>query len=218
MKNTAILFDLDGTLFDTGPDFEHIINLMYKKRNKGTLNYPPFRNIISAGTPAMVKHAFDINENDPNFTSLVNEFRDYYMELMGQRAVYFPGIEALLHAIKEQNIAWGIVTNRLKDYIPPFLKIFNLDTATPCLVGADTTAHRKPHPEPLLHAAKLLGYSAENCLYVGDYDTDIEAAKAAGMISVAVTWGYVDTPERLRQLNPDYLIDDPFDIIKIAIN
>jgi len=217
MVNNAILFDLDGTLFDSGPDFEYIINKMYASRNKGVIDYTEFRKIISAGSAAMVKHAFNISEKDAEFPLLLSEFRDYYLRFMGQYGTLFPGIKELLDEVDKQGITWGIVTNRLEEYIQSTLLKCGLHQRPACVVAADTTAHRKPHPEPLLHAAELLGYQPEHCYYIGDHMNDIMAAKAAHMPSIVVSWGYHPSLATLEALNPDFIVNTPAEILPIIV-
>ncbi len=215
MTNKAVLFDLDGTLFDSGLDFEHIINKMFAARQQGKLNYPEFRKIISAGSAAMVKQAFQLKESDPQLPALLTEFRDYYLQLMGERAVLFPGIADLLDKMDQQQIQWGIVTNRLERYIAPFLMKYALHQRPACLVGGDTTAARKPNPAPLLHATKLLHCKPQDCYYVGDHMNDINAAKAAKIPCIAVSWGYHPSLTVLQALHPDFIVDTPAEILDI---
>jgi 2-phosphoglycolate phosphatase len=211
----TVLFDLDGTLFDTGPDFEYIVNGMLAEQGKGPIDYPPFREIISQGSPAMVQKAFKLNVGDPTYEATLKTFYEIYLEEMGRYAQLFPGVAKLLDHFDAHHVPWGIVTNRQSAYIPKMLKKFGLFERTHCIVGADTTPHRKPHPAPLLHGAKLLNTTAENCLYVGDYPSDIVAAKAANMGSVAVTWGYHQGVDTLKATLPDYLIDLPDELLTI---
>ena len=217
MPNKTILFDLDGTLFDSGPDFEYIINKMRAKCGLGKLNYAEFRKIISAGSAAMVKHGLEINESDTNFNLLLKSFRNYYLRLMGERAVLFPGMQALLNELEQRKIVWGIVTNRMEKYIAPMLLRYGLQDRPACIVGADTTAHRKPHPAPLQHAAKLLGCATEDCYYIGDHMNDIIAAKAASMPSIAVSWGYHPSLAELQKLDPDFIVNTADEILSIII-
>ena len=215
MTNKVVLFDLDGTLFDSGLDFEHIINKMFAARQRGKLDYSEFRKIISAGSEAMIKHAFQLTANDPKLPTLLTEFRKYYLQLMGEHAILFPGITELLDKLDQQHITWGIVTNRLERYIVPFLTKYALHKRPACIVGADTTSKRKPDPEPLLHATKLLNCKPENCYYVGDHMNDINAAKAAKIPCIAVSWGYHPSLAVLQALQPDFIVDTPAKILDI---
>jgi N-acetyl-D-muramate 6-phosphate phosphatase len=217
MTNTAVLFDLDGTLFDSMPDFLHIFNHMLQARGRPAVeDVDGFRIIISKGNEAMVKNAMQITPNDPEFKTIVAEFTQHYAEIRGQHAKLFAGFEQVLDHFDAQQIPWGIVTNRMESNIAPFLKKFALHERPYCLVGADTAGEKKPHPAPLLYAAKQIGIAPEQCFYVGDFSTDIEAAKAAGMKSVAVAWGYHEGLADMRSWEPDYIIHKPEELLEIV--
>ena len=217
MNKLAVLFDLDGTLFDTMPDFVYIFNLMLEKRGQSNItDLDSFRVIISKGNAAMIENALGLNEQHPEFKTISNEFVKHYVEIRGRYAVLFTGFTHLLEQLDAKKIPWGIVTNRIEANIAPFLKMFDLHTRTHCMVGADTAGRGKPHPDSLLHAAKLLLVKPEHCFYVGDFSTDIMAAKAAGMKSVAVAWGYHGGLADMQSWEPDYIIDTPEELLKIV--
>jgi phosphoglycolate phosphatase len=216
MTNLAVLFDLDGTLFDTMPDFVHIFNFMLQQRGQPSMNdLDSFRIIISKGNAAMIENALGLNDQHPEFKKISDELVKHYVEVRGRYANLFSGFTHLLEQLDTENIPWGIVTNRLEANIAPFLQNFNLHERPHCLVGADTAGRGKPHPDSLLHAAKLLDVKPENCFYVGDFSTDIIAAKAAGMKSVAVAWGYHEGLADMQSWQPDYIIDTPEELLTI---
>ena len=217
--NKAVLFDLDGTLLDTGPDFEYIVNDMRQQRGiKEPVNYPEFRPHIARGSAAMTQYAFQLTPEDVGYDEILKEFYSIYMQQMGRYAKLFPGIDELIQQLDEANIKWGVVSNRQLAFMPKILQQFNLHDGAHCIVGSDSTPHRKPHPAPLLHAAELLSISPRQCFYVGDFASDIEAAKAAGMHSIAATWGYHDGLESLLVLKPDYVVDQPKQIASLVNN
>lgn len=208
----AILFDLDGTLINTAPDFVSIINTMRAERNLGPVDAVAFTAQIARGSAHMTQHGLNLTESSPDYQTSLECFYQRYLDSMGQHAELYPGIKNLIHTLESQNIPWGVVTNRKLAFIPQILKQFNLHDNAGCIVGSDSTPHRKPHPAPLLHAANTLGVNPENCLYVGDFPTDIEAGHAANMETVAVTWGYHDGIESLRATKPTYLFESPEEI------
>lgn len=217
MTKIAVLFDLDGTLFDTMPDFVHIFNLMLKKRNLPLMNdLDNFRVIIAKGNAAMVENAMGLAETHPEFKNTLDEFVEYYVEVRGRYSKLFAGFSYVLEQLETKHIPWGVVTNRMEANIAPFLKNFDLHDRAHCLVGADTAGRGKPHPDSLLHAAQLLDVKPENCFYVGDFSTDIIAAKAAGMKSVAVAWGYHEGLADMQSWEPDYIIDRPEELLNIV--
>ena len=169
--NKTVLFDLDGTLFDTAPDFIYLVNELRADRNLPTIDAAEFKPIISQGSAAMVRYALNLTDKDPSYAKILDYFYEQYHEKMGQYSNFFPGIPELLNELDAQSIKWGIVTNRLEKNIPTYLERFSILTRVHCIVGADTTPHRKPHPAPLIHAARLLNVARKECIYLGDYPT-----------------------------------------------
>lgn len=216
--NHTILFDLDGTLINTAPDFVAIMNAMRAERELGPVDEEEFIAQIARGSAAMTQYGLNLTEEDPEYASTLEEFYQLYLENMGVHAEPYAGIEELITHLDENQIKWGVVTNRQLAFIPKILKQFDIHDKTHCIVGSDSTPHRKPHPAPLLHAAKELGSDPEHCFYVGDFHTDIEAGNAANMKTIAVSWGYHDGLESLVAAQPDHLIDKPEDIIAIVKN
>lgn len=216
MTKIAVLFDLDGTLFDTMPDFVHIFNLMRAQRDHGLLNdLDAFRRTIAKGNAAMIENALGLTTDHKDFETIQQEFINQYVTIRGRYSKLFDGFHTVLTTLDQMHIPWGIVTNRLEANIAPYLKIFALDARAHCLVGADTVGRGKPDPAPLLHAAKLLSVAPASCFYVGDFATDIIAAKAAGMRSVAVSWGYHEGLADMQSWDPDYIIDNPEQLLRI---
>lgn len=211
----AILFDLDGTLIDTGPDFEFIVNTMRAERGLSAIDYDAFRPNVAIGSAAMTQFAFDLTPEHPDYDNTLETFYQAYMENMGRCAKLFPGIAELIGRLEENDMKWGVVTNRQLAFIPQILKQFDLHDGAHCIVGSDSTPHRKPHPAPLLHAAESIAVAPEDCLYVGDFVTDIEAAHAAGMASVAVTWGYHNGIDKLKAAKPTHIVDDVESLLAI---
>jgi phosphoglycolate phosphatase len=118
------------------------------------------------------------------------QFLKDYEAAMTVDTCLFDGVPELLAQIKSEGMSWGIVTNKATYLATPIVKALGLAQDCAVLVCGDTTAHSKPHPLPLLHAAQQAGYGVERCLYVGDDLRDIQAAQAAGMASIAAAYGY----------------------------
>ncbi len=211
----AVIFDMDGTLFDTGPQFLNIINRLRKARNEAEVSYDSLRDVVSQGSPSMIKKAFNFDEKHPEYQGIYEEFLKIYHDTLGEGVAFFPGVSELLKTLDEQNIPWGIMSNRKEAYIKPFLKKFDLHERSKCFVGADTVGIGKPDPAPLLYCAKLLNLPPQVCFYVGDYPTDVQAANAAQMKSVAVSWGYYDTKTQdIHSWKADIILNQPMDLLK----
>lgn len=184
-----VLFDLDGTLLDSAPDMLATVNRMRAARGTGPMPLEDLRPHVSRGARAMSAAAFpELRGEVP--PELVREFLDVYETESGRHGAAFDGVEPLLAAIQADGARWGIVTNKPGYLARQLMPRLGWESRCAILLGGDTLAERKPHPLPLLHAASVLGAAPADCVYVGDDARDIQAARAAGMRSVAALWGY----------------------------
>lgn len=184
----AVLFDFDGTLADTAPDLGAAVNRLRLERGLGELPLDTYRPWASAGARGLLHAGFGLAPGDPDFEPLREAFLARYSEALCAHTRLFPGCDALLAEIGARGIRWGIVTNKARRFTLPIIAALGLAPA--CVVCGDTTAHIKPHPAPLQHAAAELGLPPQDCCYLGDDLRDIQAARAAGMPVVAVAYGY----------------------------
>ncbi|HKO87757.1 MAG TPA: HAD-IA family hydrolase, partial [Burkholderiales bacterium] len=181
----AVLFDLDGTLADTAPDLAGALNILLREQGAPLIEFEKARPLTSIGARGMIKAGLGIEPLHPEFETLRDRYLQIYRDNICIDTRLFDGVPELLTALEAQKIAWGIVTNKHERFTAPLLKALQLDIRAACVVCGDTTAHAKPHPDPLLHAAKLIGVAPRDCLYVGDDVRDIQAARAAGMPVIA---------------------------------
>ena len=209
----AVLFDLDGTLADTAPDLAAAVNLMRTERGLAPTPYELLRPTASAGARGMIGAAFGLTPQDAGYEELRVQWFNHYQAAMAVHSTLFGGVPELLAGISEAGMAWGIVTNKPARFTDPLLPQIGLSHAA-CVISGDTTGHAKPHPAPVLEAARRLGISPEHCWYVGDDLRDIEAGRAAGMVTVACAWGYCGPVEPL-QWGADYLLDTPADLLDL---
>jgi 2-phosphoglycolate phosphatase len=210
-----VLFDLDGTLLDSAPDMVATVNRMLAARGRKPLPLDAVRPHVSKGSRAMSAAAFpELGGDVPG--ALIREFLDNYEQESGRHGALFDGIEALLAAIEADGARWGIVTNKPEYLARQLLPRLGWDTRSAILIGGDTLAERKPHPLPLLHAAQVLGFDPGHCAYVGDDERDIQAARAAGMPSVAVLWGYRLDDDRPEQWQADLMVASPHELLDPA--
>ncbi len=204
----AVLFDLDGTLLDSAPDFVVTANRMLQARGMPEVSLEQLRPAVSKGARAMLAVAFP-QMGEAERHSLVPEFLEIYASLIGQYARLFDGIETMLQALEQGGCTWGIVTNKPEYLARLILPQLGWEQRCAVLIGGDTLAERKPHPLPLEVAAQRIDTAASACVYVGDDERDIIAARAAGMPSVAALWGYrlqTDDPQRWQA---DCLYEQP---------
>ena len=183
------LFDLDGTLLDSAPDMLATVNRMLADRGRPPLALSDIRPVVSHGSRAMASVAFPELDAE-GVVALVPELLAIYGEELGRHSQPFDGVEAMLGALEAAGTRWGIVTNKPEYLAARILPQLGWQSRCAVLVGGDSLAERKPHPLPLLHAAKVIGVAPGDCVYVGDDARDIVAARAAGMPSVVALWGY----------------------------
>jgi len=204
----AVLFDLDGTLLDSAPDMLATVDAMRAARGRGPMSMDVLRPVVSKGARAMTAAAFpDVPADERN--AWIPEFLATYQHELGRHGTPFDGIEAMLRALEDAGSAWGIVTNKPEYLARELLPMLGWDTRCAVLIGGDSLPERKPHPLPLLHAAEAMGVTPEDCVYVGDDERDIVAARAANMRSIVALWGY-----RLDEDDPlawqgDVLVETP---------
>ncbi len=209
----AVLFDLDGTLADTAPDLAAAVNLLRTERGLEPTPYAILRPTASAGARGMIGAAFGLTPADEGYEELRLQWFANYQAAMAVHSTLFGGVAELLSGISQAGMAWGIVTNKPARFTEPLVPLIGLAHAG-CIVSGDTTGHAKPHPAPLLEGARRLGVAPEQCWYVGDDLRDIEAGRAAGMITVACAWGYCGAVEPAAW-GADYLLDTPTDLLDL---
>ena len=209
----AVLFDLDGTLADTAPDLAAAVNFLRVQRGLEPTPYAILRPTASAGARGMIGAAFGLTPADEGYEELRVQWFERYQSAMAVESTLFGGIHELLAGINAAGMAWGIVTNKPARFTDPLVPLIGLSHAG-CVVSGDTTGHAKPHPAPLLEGARRLNVLPEQCWYVGDDLRDIEAGRAAGMVTVACGWGYCGSVEP-SSWGADYLMDTPADLLEL---
>jgi 2-phosphoglycolate phosphatase len=209
----AILFDLDGTLADTAPDLAAAVNLLRTERGLAPTPYSVLRPTASAGARGMIGAAFGLAPGDEGYEELRLAWFANYEAAMAVHSGLFAGVPELLQGLADAGLAWGIVTNKPERFTNPLVGMIGLQHSG-CVVSGDTTAHAKPHPAPLLEAARRLGIAPQDCWYVGDDLRDIEAGRAAGMATVACTWGYCGEIDPAKW-GADILLDTPLALLEV---
>lgn len=208
-KPAAVLFDLDGTLLDSAPDFYRLLNQMRTERGLPRIDEQKLRQQISNGATAMIQSAFDLDAEDPTCGPLRLQLLDLYEQSPAQESRLFEGMEALLHWLETQQIPWGIVTNKPECFSLPILRQLDLETRCSTLICPEQVEQNKPHPEGLLRACALLGCQPQQSIYVGDHRRDIEAGINAGMLTIAACYGYLTPEDRPDDWNADHQVDSP---------
>ena len=204
----AVLFDLDGTLVDSAPDLAAAINKVRADRQLPLTPYEQLRPVASAGAQGLIRAAFGIGTEHEDYPDLVEAFLHNYASAIAVRTTLFDGIPELLDFLRSKNIPWGVVTNKRHYLTVPLLLEIGLHDAA-CVISGDTTAHPKPHPEPIREAARRIGVEPHECWYIGDDVRDVLSGNSAGSITIAVTWGY---GEDVRSWEADLVVDTPWQI------
>lgn len=210
-----MLFDLDGTLLDSAPDFVATINALRAQRNELPIDEAILRPHVSRGARAMIAAAFP-RLDDAAREAVTPAFLVQYGRELARHGKPFDGIPAVLDAIEAAGCRWGIVTNKPEYLARQLLSLLGWEPRCSVLVGGDTLAVRKPDPLPLLHAARLLGVEAGDCAYVGDDARDIQAARAASMPSVVALWGYRGADEDPSDWRGDVMLSSPSELLDPA--
>ena len=209
----CVLFDLDGTLIDSAPGLAAVANAMRAERGLVPLPYAELRPMAGSGARGMLARAFAIAPGADEYTLLRDEFHDRYEAVMMHGAEPFTGVEALLDDLDARGLRWGIVTNKARRFAGPMVQASTVLRRAAALVCGDCTPHTKPHPAPLLEAARRLGEEPARCTYVGDDARDIQAGRAAGMATVAAAWGYLGPGASVQAWNAAHIIEVPADLL-----
>jgi phosphoglycolate phosphatase len=212
----AVLFDLDGTLADTAPDLAAALNVMLREDGREVLPYALIRPWVSWGALRLVRLGYGENLEEALITELRGRFLACYEAGLCRDSRLFPGVPEALAALESAAVPWGIVTNKPGWLTEPLLGALGLGGRAGSVISGDTLPFAKPHPMPLLHAAMELGVPAARCVYVGDNVRDIEAGRAAGMYTIAATWGYIPEDDDPVAWQADRLMHAPESLAALA--
>ena len=212
-KKNYVLFDLDGTLIDTAPDLTYALNVVRAEKELPPLELSQARPVVSLGGTAMIKLAFNITHDDPEFNDTRQKFLDVYRENIYCKTRLFDGMEQVLNTLDNLQLQWGIVTNKPEWLTTPLLQQMQLDSRASCVISGDTLPYAKPSPEPLLHACSLMGCVANESVYIGDAKRDVEAGINAGIETIIASYGYIEAHAKLEDWGANTIIEHPLDIL-----
>lgn len=209
----AVLFDLDGTLADTAGDLAEAVNRVRKDRGLVPVPVATVRRYASAGARGLLFAGMGVTPEDAEFAALRDAFLLHYEACLAETTRLFAGVTKLLDTLEARGLAWGIVTNKAVRFTNPVVTALKLHSRARTIVSGDTTPHPKPHPEPLLHAARALEVPPARCVYVGDDLRDVQAGIAAGMPTLVARWGYLGNGEPHQSWPATGGADRPLDVL-----
>ena len=186
----AVLFDLDGTLLDSAADLYAALQAYCAEVGATVPAYPVVREVVSRGSRAILRCAFA--ESDEALAARIPRYLDIYQSMLATHTRPFEGIAALLGAIEARDWRWGIVTNKPGFLTEELIQRMDWDLRASAVVCGDTLPVKKPDPAPVLLACTRAGVAPDRTVFVGDDARDVEAGRAAGLVTVAVRWGYLD--------------------------
>jgi phosphoglycolate phosphatase len=209
----AVLFDLDGTLVDSAPDLAGAVNELRQAHGLSALPFEVLRPMVGSGARGMLQAAFGIGPEDARFDELRSDFLARYEARILRDTRVFARVEPVLQALERKQLPWGIVTNKIARFSAPLVEGLGLRSRCAVLVSGDTTAFAKPHPQPLLEAARQLALAPQHCIYVGDDRRDMEAGRRAGMPTLAAAWGYLGRDESVYDWQADGVLEYPQELL-----
>lgn len=209
----TVLFDLDGTLADTAPDLAYALNAVLREQGRAALPFTRIRPAVSHGASALIRLGFSIETDDANFEPLRLRLLDIYQQHLADQTTLFPGVPELLGHIEQRGMNWGVITNKPAWLTGPLMDKLGLTQRAACIVSGDTTARRKPDPEPMLYACSKAGSAVQECVYIGDAERDIEAGRRAGMRTLVALFGYIAHDDTPHAWGADGMINAPQDVL-----
>ena len=204
-----VLFDLDGTLVDTAPDFHQSINTILTKYEYPKVDMGTLRTYVSEGSSELIKFAFNIDQDNQMFNQLKEEFLKEYKENLTNLSKPFDGISDVINFLNINNIPYGIVTNKPNDYAEPLINNFDLFNNCKILVCPDHVKISKPNPEGILLACNKLSVLPEKTIYLGDHNNDLKAGVSAGTKVIGCSYGY-----SLNAKSTEMMVNYPKEIIR----
>ncbi|WP_416191085.1 HAD family hydrolase [Neisseria sp. CCUG12390] len=211
----AVLFDLDGTLADTAQDLGGALNFVLRANGLAEKSMDEIRPVASHGANGLLKMGAGITPDHPDHAQWRQTFLDRYEECYADETVLFDGINELLRELDKRGLAWGIITNKPAKFTDKLVPQLGFAVPPAVVISGDTCGEAKPSVKPMLHACGQIGVKPEECVYLGDAERDMQAAKNAGMKAVLVNWGYIAEDDDTEAWLQDVCIDTPLDLLAV---
>ena len=204
----GLLFDLDGTLLDTAPDFITALNKQLNLHGREPLPDNAIRTSVTNGSVGLIQSGFKIDPSHEDFEALRKEFLELYFANLADKTALFEGLQEVLDECRYRAIPWGVVTNKPWRYTESAMVQLGLMENAATVICPDHVQQTKPHPESILLACSEIAMAPSDCLYVGDHVRDIEAGRAAGTRNIAAGWGYIEQHENIANWQADWIVEE----------
>ena len=204
----AVLFDLDGTLIDTAPEFIQIGLQLRAEAGLAPIDPETIWHSVSNGAIGMVQAALEMSADDPAFQRWRQRFLTLYETDLGNLSHPYPGLPELVADLHKAWIAWGVVTNKLSRFALPLMNRMSFDPAAGAVVTPDHVNQPKPDPESILLACEQLVCNPSETLFIGDHLRDIEAGRGAGCFTIAAAYGYLAPGEAASSWQADAVAEN----------
>ena len=214
----ALLFDLDGTLLDTAPDFVNALNIQLVMHGREPLPESAVRTSVTNGSAGLIQDGFGIALEHTDFEPLRKQYLDLYFNNLADETCLFSGLDKVLKRCEQDNIPWGIVTNKPWKYSSAVLEQLDLIDRAATVICPDHVLQPKPYPEAMLLAAAQISVAPQDCVYVGDHRRDIDAGRAAGMGTIAAGWGYIEHSEDPSDWHADHVVSESGQLHSLLFN
>lgn len=211
----AVLFDLDGTLIDSAPDLGAAADGMRLRRGLPSKPLAEYRPHAGSGARGMLQVAFGMDAEHVDYEQYKDEFFVHYENCLTQRTRPFEEVDLLVSSLLQRGLRWGVVTNKAQRFTAPITHSMGLFDSAATVISGDTTSHAKPHPEPLLEAARRMSLLPAQCIYVGDDERDIRAGRSAGMWTVAARYGYLGAGADVASWGADAEVSSPLQVLQL---
>ena len=214
----SVLFDLDGTLADTSQDMCDSLNRILSLRNLKQVDCINLKKYISRGAIGVIEYASVVNGKSIDSSLLRSEFLEDYKNNCFIKTTLNKDMDQLLDYLLGEQIKIGVVTNKHSRYVKKIIKGLGIEQDLSCVVTGDMVMNAKPASDSLIKAAELIQCPTDNIIYVGDDERDIIAGRAAGMITVAANFGFINDEINLHSWEADLIIDNPLTLRQYLIN
>ena len=212
---SAVLFDLDGTLIDTAPEFIQIGLQLRAEASLAPIDSETIWHSVSNGAIGMVQAALEMPADDPAFEHWRQRFLTLYETGLGNLSQPYPALPELVADLHKAGIAWGVVTNKLSRFALPLMNKMSFDPAAGAIVTPDHVELPKPDPESILLACEQLACNPSETLFIGDHLRDIEAGRSAGCFTIAAAYGYLAPGEAASSWQADAVAENSHELAEM---